>query len=571
MDLEEIKQTDIWTMYEKHRNFLRMKNMYSETDLNYQMAFGNQWQGLKSGGIEPVQYNIIETIIGHKVSAINQNLWQIHFGSENFDSKEFRKTAEKTCDMLNKKASQVWESDKMDYKVWGMSEDSAVNSEGIVYVDYDEENQKPKNEILNKTDIMYGNENNSDIQMQPYILIRQRMPLMEVIEMARAENISEEKIKQIKPDKDTFELTGVDSKYEVDDMCTVITKMWKEKGTVHFSKSAQYVIVKENKDTGLSLYPLTHMLWRELKGSARGEGEVKYLIPNQLEINKTLMRYLLTIKETAYPKLVANIDCIVNPDSLNKIGATIKVDGMGANDVSKIVSTTSPAQMSYDVSKSIQDLISITRELHNASEITTGGVNPEDASGRAILAVQQASKQPLSKQANALKTAIEDLGRIWLDMWTTYSDSGLTLEEESKDEQTGEKTINLVKVPKSVLDKLKATVKVDITPVSTYDKYAQELTLENLLKAGFFNVQNLGAFKRYVNALPDDSTAPKQTLLGIIDDMEEEQMKIAQVQAQAQLIQQRAKQFINNDVETQGQQMADAQQQINSQGEDTAQ
>ena len=555
MTEEEIKKTPIWNDYEKARQYCSMINMFTDTDRNYRMTYGNQWEGLRSGNIEPVQYNIIDTIVSYKVSQINQNLWALNFSSENFESKRFRKTAEKVCKMLNKKASQVWEKDMLDYKVTVMSEDSAITSEGLIYATYDKEQQQPKNEILNKNDVFYGDENNPNIQAQPYILIRQRLPLSDVQKL-----VSEDKAKNIAVDQDTYDLAGDSAKLEKDDKVTVITKMWKEDGKVWFSKSTSTVIIKEKTPSGLKLYPLAHMLWREKKGSARGESEVKYLIPNQLEINKTLMRYLLSIKNISYPQKVVNEEAVSNPEAINRIGATIKVHGANATDVSKVVSTTTPASVGYDVYKSIQDLISITRDLRSASEMATGNVNPEDASGRAILAVQQASTQPLGRQAMALKTCIEDLGRIWIDMWTTYTDNFLTLEEEVTDEQSGEKYIQLKKVPRSVLDKLKATVKLDVTPVSAFDRYARELTLENLLKAGYFNVENLGAFKRYVESLPDNSSTPKQDLEMIIDDMEQEQRKIAQINVQAQLMQQRASQFLDAGPEGQAEQLIKASQ-----------
>lgn len=571
MKEEEIKKTDIWILYERAKNFCNMRNMFHEADENYRMAFGNQWEGLKSGNIEPVQYNIIETIVNYKVSQINQNLWALNFSSENYDDREFRKTAEEVCKMLNRKASQVWEKDMMDYKVMTMSEDSAVTSEGIIYVDYDTELQQPKNELLNKTDVFYGNENSSDIQKQPYILIRQRLPLSDVINIAKNNNVLEEELDLIRGDNDTFDLVGDDAKLEVDNMVTLVTKLWKQDGNIWFSKATRSVVIKKETNSGITLYPLAHMLWREKKGSSRGEGEVKYLIPNQREINKTLMRYLLSIKSVAYPQRVVNVDSVVNPEAVNAVGATIEVQGANATDVSKVVSTTSPSTIGYDVNKSIQDLISITRDLRSASEMATGNVNPEDASGRAILAVQQASTQPLGKQATALKTCIEDLGRIWLDMWTSYSKEGLKLQEEKTDEMTGQKYIETVNIPNRIIEKLKATVKLDVTPVSAFDRYARELTLENLLKAGYFNVENLGAFKRYVESLPDNSSTPKQDLLNIIEDMEKEQRKIAQINAQAQLMQQRANQFLNAGPEGQAEQLANATQMVNSQSEEQPQ
>lgn len=560
MDLDELKTTEIWELYEKGKNYMRQLKVFSDTDLNYRMYGGNQWEGAKIEGIEQAQYNFIETIVNYKVSTINQNLWAMNFSSENFD-RAFRKTAEETCDLLNRKARKVWEKDQMDSKIRVASDDSAINDEGIIYVDYDEEEQSPKNELINKNDIQYGNEQSSDIQSQPYIVISQRKSVIEVENMARAEGLSEEDLRYIIGDTDTAEQPGEDAKIEKDNMVIVVIKMWKEKGTVWFAKSTKYLDIVKPSDTGLTLYPVAHFPWKEKKGSARGEGEVRQLIPNQLELNKTLARMLLSIKQCAYSQKVANMEKIANPSALGQVGGIIKTRG-NVEDVSRIFTYIQPASMSTDVSKLINDLISITRELKNASEIATGGINPEDASGKAILAVQQASQQPLVKQLTGLKKFIEDLARIWLDMWTVYTPDGMVLEEEIKDEETGETYIQTVDVPASVLQNLKGTVKIDVTPKGAFDKYAQELSLENLLKAGFFAPQMVGQLKIYANALPDDSTMPKQKLLDICEEIEEEQRKIAQINAEAQIMQQRANEFLMGTPEDQANTISDAEQEL---------
>lgn len=560
MDLDELKTTEIWELYEKGKNYMRQLKVFSDTDLNYRMYGGNQWEGAKIEGIEQAQYNFIETIVNYKVSTINQNLWAINFSSENFD-RFFRKTAEETCVLLNRKARKVWEKDQMDSKIRVASDDSAINDEGIIYVDYDEEEQSPKNELINKNDIQYGNEQSNDIQSQPYIVISQRKSVIEVENMARAEGLSEEDLRYIIGDTDTAEQPGEDAKIEKDNMVTVVIKMWKEKGTVWFAKSTKYLDIVKPSDTGLTLYPVAHFPWKEKKGSARGEGEVRQLIPNQLELNKTLARMLLSIKQCAYSQKVANMEKIANPSALGQVGGIIKTRG-NVEDVSRIFTYIQPASMSTDVSKLINDLISITRELKNASEIATGGINPEDASGKAILAVQQASQQPLVKQLTGLKKFIEDLARIWLDMWTVYTPDGMTLEEEIKDEKTGETYIQTVDVPASVLQNLKGTVKIDVTPKGAFDKYAQELSLENLLKAGYFAPQMVGQLKIYANALPDDSTMPKQKLLDICEEIEEEQRKIAQINAEAQILQQRANEFLMGTPEDQANAISDAEQKL---------
>ena len=565
MDEKELKETETWQLFENGRDYLRLMNVYNDTDRNYQFYNGDQWEGAKIDGIEPVQYNFIETIVDYKLGKINANEWGIVFSSDNFD-RDFRPMAEKTCELLNKKARKVWERDKMDAKVRIFTEDSAVNSEGIIYADYDLDNQSPINEVLNKCDVHYGNEQSEDIQSQPYILVSKRVSVIEAREFAKANGATEEEIAYICGDNDSFESAGKDAKYEKDPMCTIVTKMWKEKGTVWFSKSVKYLEISKAKDSKLTLYPLVHFLWKHKKGSARGEGEVKYLIPNQLEENKTLARSALSIKQNAYPQKVADISKIVNPSAIGQVGGVIKAQG-AVDNVKNIFGYVEPAQMSADVFKFMSDLISVTREIRNASDIATGGINPEDASGRAILAVQQASEQPLAKQTFGLKDAIEDLARIWLDQWTVYTPEGMTLEEELVDEDTGETYTQLVQIPESVLTNLKGSVTVDITPKSAYDKYAKEVSIENLLKAGYFNAQKLSELKTYVQLLDDDSVMPKNKLEEAISIMEDEQMKIAQMRADAQTMQMRANAYLNATPDDQAQQVAEAGQQVNEEAQ----
>lgn len=570
MNLKDIKQTDLWTLYEQGRDYCRMIGMFTDTDTNYRMYNGNQWEGLIAKGIEPVQLNFIKPVIKYKVGNINANLWTINYSSENFENEDFKQTANDTCEMLNTKARKVWEKDSLDYKIRKITKDAAINDEGIMYVTYDIEKGMPINEIISKNDIFYGNENESNIQNQPYIIIKRRMPVYNAHQMALNEGVSEEKLNHIIGDNDNFEEAGESAKYEKDNMVTVITKMYKDlkTGTVHYEVATKYLEIKKDADTGLTLYPVAHMVWEEKEGSARGEGEVRNLIHNQLEVNKILMRSALVVKLTAYQTKVVNRDKIANASDINKVGATLFTkNGLQVEDVQKAVGYIPPAQMSGDVEKLRNELIQSTRELAGAGDIATGDVNPESASGRAILAVQQATQLPLVEQLSSLKTFIEDLARIWLDHITTYSQDGITLEKDVTDEMTGQESVELVTVPYTVLQELQASVKVDITPKGAYDKYAQELSLENMFKAGMFNIQKLQELKTYVKLLDPDSVSPKQKLEEAIKLMEEEQEKIAMIQAQAQMMSQRANMFLNSDPEAQASTINEAQAQTQAEAQ----
>ncbi len=565
MNLEEIKETDTWSLYDHSVSYCRMLGMFDDTDKNYRMYNGDQWYGLKIKGIEKIQYNFIKPIVRYKTGIIMTNLYAINYSSENLNQ-EYRKQAEELCKLLNKKASNIWENDYLDFRLRTILKDAAINDEGILYSFYDKKEKQIHNDILNKNDIYFGNENNSDVQQQPYILLKQRKSVPEIQLLAKMNNISDSEIQYIVGDLENSEEAGETAKYEKDNMCTLITKLYRKDGKIYFSQSTRYLDIVKETNTGLKYYPVAHLLWEEKKGSARGEGEVRYLIPNQIETNKTAMRRALTVKNTAYPQKVANISKIANPSSLDEVGGIIKVqNGQAVDDVNKILANINPAQMSSDVEKLQQELISETRELAGAGDIATGQINPESASGRAILAVQQASQQPLTEQQANTKRFIEDIARIWLDMLTVYNPNGLDLEEEIEDPISGEKNVQIVHVPQVTLRELQANVKVDVTPRGSFDKYAQEASMENLLTNGYFSSQKISELKLYVKTLDDDSVMPKQKLLKVIEEYENEQQKIATMNVQAQMMKQRANQFLMGDSDLQSEQLLEIANQQDSQ------
>ena len=183
MNMEDIRETAIWQLYEKGRSYHRLTGIYADTDKNYRFFNGDQWGGAKLGEVEPVQKNFIKPIVKYKVSVIHDNLYAINYSSQNYKSRDFQVTAGRYCEMLNRYAHRVWEKDKLDFKGRRITKDAAINDEGIVYVDFDQETMMPVNEIVKKNDIYYGNENDDDIQSSPISLSAKGCPLLMLLSL----------------------------------------------------------------------------------------------------------------------------------------------------------------------------------------------------------------------------------------------------------------------------------------------------------------------------------------------------------------------------------------------------
>lgn len=522
---KETSVTTVWEEYERGVQYNYQQQLYEKSKRNYNFYHGNQWEGAKLSGIQPITLNIIKSIVKYKVGVVKTNAYQIYFNSDTYDTQEERSKLEDLCRMLNNYANRLWEKNKVNKIVRSCVNDACIDNEGIIYFYSDPESDNILCEQVDRTNIYYGNENDDDIQNQPYIIISFRRTVEETKREAEANKIDKSEIDLIVADQDIEEQSGRDKRTtEITPMCLVLLKLYKKDGKIWAKKCTKLATVMKDVCLDIDLYPVAHILWERVKGSARGQGEVEYLIPNQIEINKTATRRALAVKLVAFPKLVANTKYIANTKALSKVGTTIEVNELNADDVNKVVNYLRPASISTDAYNLQKELEEDTQNLAGAGDTVTGNVDPTQASGKAILAVQQASQQPINEQVEYYKDFIEDIARIWYAMLKANSVDGITLVDEKKNYETNTTEEEIYKMSYKELNKYDFNIKIDVTPKSPFDKYAMEMSLENLLSAGQIN------FEEYVNALPEDSTMPKSKLKDILKDREEKENIFNQIE-----------------------------------------
>lgn len=321
-------------------------------------------------------------------------------------------------------------------------------------------------------------------------------------------------------------------------------------------------------------------------------GEVTPLIPNQIEVNKMLVRRLMNAKITAFGRMVYNKRTVANPESVAEVGSAIEVMDTPAARVTDHVAYLHPSPMSADAKNLTDEMISQTRDLAGAGDAALGQINPEQASGSAIIAVRDQAALPLNEQIAEYKQFCEDVAAIWFDLWVTYHPSGMEVELPPEEQpgllagmmpqgldigqgmgQTGgmaagtptaapmgqmgqnaapmgqmgqsaapmgqmpgmmmdapqEPTKEMI--PAEVLQQMRPSIRIDVSPVNPYSKYAQEQSLAGLFQAGAIT------FEEYVEALDEQASTPKQKLQEIIDrrmERQREQMQVQQAMGQMQ-------------------------------------
>ncbi|MBR3163582.1 MAG: hypothetical protein IKF17_05745 [Clostridia bacterium] len=568
---EQNKLTTIFAQYQKIKDYLTSKGYFSQLEKNYNFFMGDQWKGLESGDQPMPVDNIIASICNYKIGNVNQNNMTIVYSSENVDEEDFkefeytdetgevlttskRKIYEKAVELLNKNANTFFESNNLETEIWDYNTENCISGMVCMYI-YKDENDLERAEMVEGNNIYFADENDPEIQNQEFILITFRRPVEQVREEARRNGLSEDEIQQITADNDTDEQIGNKKETEVGSgkvLC--ILKLYKKtkkvkktekrtiqdengneievevevgaetRTTVHMVKSTKNVVYVKETDLGLTLYPLSKMIWIREKNNARGRGEPQDKIPNQIEINQTLARRDIAIQMSAYPKLAYLRKRIQNPGSLNKVGVAIAVEGEAVQDIRNAIDYLNPTQVSPDAKNFSDELSSKTKDNASASDAALGTIDPEKASGRSVIAVRDAAAVPLNIHVARYKMFFEDIARILFDFWQNVDVEGKRIIIEETDEETGKTNVSVEVIPHDVMTQLKIKVKVNVAQTDPYSIYAQEEMWDNLF------VRQAITFEEWVDGLSDNSKYNKAKLEEIVRNRRNKERQLMNIE-----------------------------------------
>ena len=525
----------IWERYNKSKNYMDKKNILVKTEKQWQMYAGKQWAAVEdSQGMENLpMLNFIKPTVDYKVSTIAQHSVTALF-SDMGNGKETVQVPDgidpmtgspmtrevslsEVVEKLNTIFGISWEKAKMNRIAWKNLKHSAIEADSYVYWGEGGDTRKTP-QIIHNTQMHLGDENIVNIQDQPWVIIEERLEPALVKERARLAGIPKKDIDLIQPDKEMT--TTLLNKEEVKGKVTSLLYMEKDVKTGIVSagrctknvmyqplKPVQQVKGGELYETGLTMYPIVPMIWLELPNDARGVSEVEQLIPNQLELNKTLARRSMSIKMTAYPRLAYDDSSLANPEDLDKVGAAIKLNGGNSQAIGNMISYLAPQAMSGDAKQLSDELLSQTRTLAGASDAQLGNIDLSRVSGTAAQTIRDQQQVPLNEQVSMYQDFVENTALLWFELWKVFYPDGIDMDG--------------VQITKEEIEAILPNVRVDIAEDTTLSKMATQQELTNL-----FN-NNKITFKEYATAYPEHASIPKDTLMQIVAEREA-QMQMGQ-------------------------------------------
>ena len=497
---------EIWQRYNKARNYFDKKGLVSKTEKHWLMYLGRQWEATNdSKGMEDLpMMNFIKPTVKSKAASIASTSVTALFSDLNSANSEIVK---KCNDLF----SISWEKAKMNKHGKKGLRNSAV--EGDAYFFWGEGGDTRRSpQILHNTQMYLADENITNIQEQPWLVIEERLMPEVVKERAKANGVSESDLGLIKPDSELKD--SLVNKSEVTDKVTSLLYMEKDKktGIVSVARCTPAVMYEElhpisqikrgeYTKNGLTMYPIVPMIWEEIPNDARGMSEVEQLIPNQLEVNKTLARRSISVKMTAYPRLAYNDNALQNPEDLENVGAKIRLNGDTAQNIGNMIAYLAPSGMSQDAKVLSDELISQTRTLAGASDAQLGNIDLSRVSGTAAQTIRDQQQLPLNEQQEMYQDFIENVALLWFELWKVYYPEGLEMDG--------------VVISADELNAIIPNVRVDIAEDTTLSRMAAQQELTNLFNNGKLT------FAEYAEAYPEHSSISKDVLQKIVADREQ--------------------------------------------------
>lgn len=519
---KEITPQSVQDEYEKgkeYKNGIDLFNMVKDCERFYE---GDHWAGVKTKQVRPITVNFIRQIAHYKVA-------QIVSDDVGQDIEPFLPDteAQQAAKILEQSIDRVVERQKIRDMHRELLRDAYIDGDVALYFYWDERQSSGLEgvpgdiaaETLMNTNVIFGDPSSRRVQMQPYMIVVQRLPVEAIRKIAEACGCAE--ADSIQGDAESM-YVGEDEISSSGNMGTLLTRFWKGKdGKVQFCKVCGTVMVKETTSTEMTLYPIAYMSWCPRKRSCHGVLEVAELINAQISINKQYTALSYQLNNNAMPKLVYDKNKF--PDGWKPEATTIAVRG---DPTQALTGVAGSMPIPTEATGITQNLLDTVKNVAGANDAALGNIkNPDNTS--AIVAVQQATAAPLSLTRLSYYQMVEDYTRIIIDMMHAYYGLRNVKINNQIENAAGEVETKpeIVKYDFSQLPVDALDLNIEIGAASYWAETLQVTTLDNLMRA-----QIIPDAVEYLDRLPNGTVKDKSGLIDAVKRAQEKAARAAMMQ-----------------------------------------
>lgn len=483
---------EIWAEYQKGVQYLSNLNIYEIVKRNENFWDGRQWEGLDSTNLPTPVFNVLQRAGKFMVSSIGSNDIAVNL----IPMSELADDVERMTP-ISKEIENIIEIARMKEASKMVIRNAFVDGAGYMMQTFNpdiETGQEVKgqveNQLIDCTNIYFGNPYSNDVQNQPYIIIALRQDKHQVKKEAEIYGVSKEEIDSISPDND-----GLQANDDSTNLVTVLIKYYKKrvdgKETVWFTKCTQNVTLIEPTDLGYRRYPISCFGWDIMKNSYCYNSPMTSVIPNQIYINKCYAIAQMYGLQSAFPKIIFDKSKVQVDEFLNSTSpqAVAGIDLAG-----KFIDFIKIPDFSNNIIELAENTYSKTKDCLGVTDASLGNVRPDNTS--AIIALQETSSVPLEIQKQNFFVFWEDTVRNLIDIVACSYGTRKVMSEDK-----------LAIVDFSLLKDLNYSLKVDIGNGAQFSEIAQINTLDKIAQAGWIDPGD------YIEVVPSKYIPQKARLL----------------------------------------------------------
>lgn len=510
--MNKLTPNEIWNEYQSLTEYLNVHDVYNIVKRNEKFYDGRQWDGAKADNIAKPTMNRLQRIGKYQIACLSSNDVGIAVTSL-LGGQEDNRLMRIVADEVKSVIEQAKITEQARLMIRNGFVDGVSYSLQTFEPDFEtgqDSKGKIESQIVDMTQVYFGNPYSNIIQKQPFIIIALRQYVGQVKEEARELGVSN--IEDITADSDNNYDEDNDDK-----LCTVLLKFFKVKKkiekedtviddltgeeitvkkeeeikTVHFVKCTKSVMLVDDTDLEYTRYPIARFGWENRRNSYLYESPMTSNIVNQVFINKCYAYAHEYAMKSAVPKIIydqvkVDIDDYLSSDMIGVPG----MDTLG-----KFLDFSKMPDFSNQIIALIDKTGAEMEKNMGVNDAALGNVKPDNSS--AIIALQEAAAVPLEIQRQNYYEMWEDTVRNIIDIMTCAYGVRVVLNKEDN-------------MPTAIdfnqLRGINYQLRIDIGSSAQYSEIAQMNTLNSLLQGQYIDLNT------FLEVCPDKYIPQKETI-----------------------------------------------------------
>jgi hypothetical protein len=478
-----LEPSQIFEEWKRNEEYKTSMGFYKKWNEQINFIEGNQWPPAtpKTKNFPRPVINQCDFIIENKQSNILSQTIKMLYSPEEIPEGEDVDQLSQIAEDFTDAATNTWNDIDQDTINEDVVNDVLSIGTGIWHYYWDNEQSggqftkyigKIQCDTIDAMDIAFGNPKlkPSETQKQPYIIIRSQKDTEKLKEIAKEHGKNYELIvpdekgtSNTKYDNDKKDLEGAEQ-------TTLLTKYYKQDGQIYWTKVTETAIVQKPvklspTETPFCRYPVEVLVFKRRRKCVYGRSIIEDIIPNQKSLNWGLGMMLLSVQQTAWPKIIAKMGALVQ--SVTNEPGEILIDHSGMQGIDGIKYMQPPNFSSMPMMLS-DKILEMTRQVTGVTEVNSGEILGANMAAAAIMALQNQAKKPNESYQKKLYRSQKNIGRIEELFFKCY----YNLPRPIKGKDAQGKDITKIFEGAKYAD-MQFGLKIDVGPASEYNESLQ--------------------------------------------------------------------------------------------------